>query len=78
MYFYFCWGQEGSNRYYILRVRPNPLGGNEVVKLDRIPSKLTFVDWYFEVCLSDDLKDLCDMTEMVLKGGTEDKYVVSV
>ena len=63
----------------ILFVRPNSLRGNEVTqKLHRIPSKLTFVDSYFEVCLSEGLQDLCHITDMVLKGGTEYEYVVNV
>ena len=53
---HFCWGQEGSNSFYISLVRPNSLGGNEVTqKLDRIASKLTFVDLYSEVRLSEGL-----------------------
>ena len=51
--FYFSWGRKGSNSFYIPLVRPSSLGGNEVTqKLDRIPSKLTFVDSYSELCLS--------------------------
>ena len=48
--FYFGWYWEGSNSFYIPFARPNPLRGNEVAeKFIRIPSKLTFVDSYFEV-----------------------------
>ena len=54
--FYFGWYWEGSNSFYIPFARPNPLRGNEVAeKFIRIPSKLTFVDSYFEVWLSEGL-----------------------
>ena len=60
-------------------VRSNSLRDNEVAqKLDRLSSKLTFVHSYFQVCLSKGVHDLCHMTEMVRKGGTEYKYVANV
>ena len=41
----------GSASFYILPVRSSSIGGSEVAqKLDRILSKLAFVDSYLEVC----------------------------
>ena len=39
--------------------------------VNRSPSKLTFVNSYLEVCLSENLLDLCHMAEMFFKGATE-------
>ena len=47
-------------------------------KLDRILSKLAFVDSYLEVCHSESLQSLCHITEVVFKGTTDYEYVVYV
>ena len=51
MIFYFCWGWEGGNSFYILLARFNSIESSEVAqKLDRILSKLASVNLYLEVC----------------------------